>query len=886
MTEHPAYTRVIFDPVADPAAVVRAGSARFTVLTSRLIRMEYSFDGRFEDRPSQVFWYRRLPVPAYRTERDGTRLILTTDHLRLEYSGGDAPFAADTLAVSLMPAGPAWHYGDVAAGNLLGTARTLDKANGSTQLEPGLLSRGGWTVVDDSRTLVFDELGWLASRETAAGSHDLYFFGYGNDYRECLRAYRLVSGGVPLLPRWALGNWWSRYWAYSDEDLRQLMTEFRDRDVPLSVCIVDMDWHLVDVGEGVSGWTGYTWNPALFPDPPGFIDWLHAQGVRTALNLHPALGIRPHEAAYVAMAGRLGIDSQAGRPIPFDIANRRFSDAYFEILHHPQEAIGVDFWWMDWQQGTQASIAGLDPLWWLNHLHHYDLARGGKRPFIFSRWGGLGNHRYPIGFSGDTVVSWESLAFQPYFTATAANVAYGWWSHDIGGHMQGIEDRELYTRWVQFGVFSPIFRLHSTKNPFHERRPWGYDAEVLRITRDVMQLRHALIPYLYTMARLDEMEGITLVRPMYHDYPSRDEAYACPQQYLFGTDFIVAPYTEPADGDTRLSRQAVWLPPGDWYHFLSGAYFQGDAWYTCYGGLDDIPVFVRAGAIVPLGPKAGWGGTDNPEELHLHIFAGDDGRFVLYEDDGETTAHQKGEFALTRFEQRWNDGRLQITISPPGGDHSFVPESRTYILHIHGISMPGRIAMMVDGDSQSRVYDYDEIKEICRVEPLTLQSGARGRITVRFAADATPLSRRDRTQEELRRMIAAFRLDSLAKMWLISRLKEMAENPDRLADFGIDLTPSQMCALLEVTQGVGVNLVVDKAEPYLLVVWNNRGLSGFRYHFAQLRPEKWFARERFGSSVGITPGFQAIRPEGQRWRLTVDYFGLQTLSFDGRGRSD
>ena len=886
MTERPAYTRVTFDPVADPAAVVHLGATRFTVLASRLIRMEYSPDGRFEDRPSQVFWHRRQPVPIYQTEQEGAKLILTTDHLRLEYTGGNAPLAADTLTASLLPDGPVWRYGDVASGNLLGTARTLDKVSGSTQLEPGLLSRDGWVVVDDSHTLVCDGSGWLVPREATPGSHDLYFFGYGHDYQECLRAYRLVSGDVPLLPRWALGNWWSRYWEYSDADLRQLMTEFRDHDVPLSVCIVDMDWHLVNVGEGISGWTGYTWNPALFPDPPGFINWLHAQGLRTALNLHPALGIRPHEAGYAAMAGRLGIDPHESRPIPFDIADQRFTDAYFEVLHHPQEAIGVDFWWMDWQQGRQTAVAGLDPLWWLNHLHHYDLARAGKRPFIFSRWGGLGNHRYPIGFSGDTVVSWESLAFQPYFTATAANVAYGWWSHDIGGHMQGIEDRELYTRWVQFGAFSPILRLHSTKNPFHERRPWGYDAEVLRVTRDVMQLRHALIPYLYTMARLDETAGITLARPMYHNYPERDEAYACPQQYLFGTDFIVAPYTEPADGDTRLSRQAVWLPPGDWYHFLSGEYYRGDAWYTCYGSLDDIPVFVQAGAIVPLGPKVGWGGVENPAELHLHVFAGDDGRFVLYEDDGETTAYREGEFALTRFEQRWDNGRLRITIAPSGSAHSFVPESRTYFLHIHGISMPTSVALMVDGDSQSQTYDYDGTSEMCRVEPLTLYSGAHGRITLSFAAAAAPLSRRDRTQEKLQQMIAAFRMDSLAKMWLVSRLVEWAEHPEQLSDFGIDLAPSQMRALLEVSQGVGVNRVVDKAEPYLLVMWNNRGSPDFRHHFVQLRPEKWFARERFVSSVGTTPDFRAIRPEGESWRLSIDYFGLQTLSFNGRGRSD
>lgn len=886
MTARPAYTPLTFKPLAAPTAVVEVGAARFTVLTSRLIRMEYAADGRFEDRPSQVFWYRRQPVPKFQVERNGPGLTLTTEHLRLEYAGDNAPFEGGTLQVAQLPGGFVWRHGDPTTGNLLGTARTLDRVSGSTQLEPGLLSRDGWVVVDDSRTLVFDESGWLSPREGAAGSQDLYFFGYGREYREGLRAYHAVSGAVPLLPRWVLGNWWSRYWEYSDEQLRHLMTEFRDHDIPLSVCIVDMDWHLVDVGEGVNGWTGYTWNPELFPDPPAFIEWLHKQGLRTALNLHPALGIRPHEAMYAPMAARLGIDPQSAHAIPFDIADRDFTAAYFELLHHPQEAIGIDFWWMDWQQGTQTAVAGLDPLWWLNHLHYYDLGREGKRPFVFSRWGGLGNHRYPIGFSGDTVVSWQSLAFQPYFTATAANVGYGWWSHDIGGHMQGIEDRELYTRWVQFGVFSPIFRLHSTKNPFHERRPWGYDAEVLHITRDAMQLRHALIPYLYTLSRLNEMDGLSVVRPMYHDYPDREEAYACPQQYMFGPDLIVAPYTQPVDGDTRLTRQAVWLPPGNWYQFFTGEHLAGDAWVSRYGGLDDVPVFARAGAIVPLGPRVGWGGLENPTEMHLHIFAGDDGRFVLYEDDGETTAYRDGEFALTRYEQRWDGSRLLVTLSPPSGASALVPDTRTYYLHIHGINSPGQVSVMSEGASTPLEYEYDAGNEQAIIGPMIVDSAIHCRVTVSPVEGSAMLSRRSRQQETIQRLIRAFRMDSLAKVWLVSRLDELTASPERLADFGIDLAPSQMRALIEVTQGVGANLVEDKAEPNLLVLWNNDEKPGFRHHFAQLRQEKWFAGERFGSSSGITPRFRAIRPEGDRWRLSVDYFGLQAVTFNGSNKSD
>lgn len=732
MTTEPAYSRLSFAPIADPSAIIVSGEARFTVLTSRIVRMEYSRTAAFEDRPSQIFWYRHQPVVKYEVERTNGKLLLTTEHLRLEYREGQ-PFNEESLSVTLLSEGGVWHFGDVDEGNLKGTARTLDEADGEIILEQGLISRGGWTIVDDSHSLIFDDSGWLVNREAQPGTYDLYIFGYDLSFGDAIRDYCEIAGAVPMVPRWALGNWWSRYWAYTDAELRQLMSDFRDYDIPLAVCIIDMDWHLVDLGKDIDGWTGYTWNTNLFPDPTEFIQWLHDQGLRTALNLHPALGVRSHEAMYAEMAKHLGVDPISGATIPFDIADPDFVRAYFEILHHPQEANGIDFWWIDWQQGKRTAVAGLDPLWWLNHLHYYDLGRQGKRPFIFSRWGGLGNHRYPIGFSGDTIVSWESLAFQPYFTATAANVAYGWWSHDIGGHMKGVEDRELYTRWVQFGVFSPVFRLHSTKNIVHERRPWGYDPEVLRITRKAMQLRHRLIPYLYTMSWLNEAEARSLVRPMYHDYPEREKAYGCSQQYLFGTDFIVAPYTAPLDEETGLATQSVWLPPGEWFHFLTGKIYDGDATYVLQGDLEDIPVFVRAGAIIPLGPTVGWGGVENPDELHLHIYAGADGCFELFEDDGVSTSYKEGKYALTLFEQRWKSEQIEIAIAPAGGVDSIEPSRRAYYLYVHGFNVSNEANIRINGKLHQLSPDPAYVGDGARFRPFELARTANAEITLRIA---------------------------------------------------------------------------------------------------------------------------------------------------------
>ncbi len=584
------------------------------------------------------------------------------------------------------------------------------------------------------------------------------------------------------------------------------MAEFRAREIPLSVCIVDMDWHITRTGNACTGWTGYTWNRDLFPDPSGFLAWLHGQGLKVGLNLHPAEGIHPHEAQYPEMAQRMGIDPATGAPVPFDIADPAFTEAYFEVLHHPMEAEGVDFWWLDWQQGAKVprtarrELADLDPLWWLNHLHFYDLGRDPvRRPFIFSRWGGLGNHRYQIGFSGDTLVTWNSLAFQPAFTATAANVAYGWWSHDIGGHWHGIEDPELYVRWVQYGILSPICRLHSTNNPYHERRPWGYDAEVLRIARDAMQLRHALIPYIYTMAWRTANESQPLCLPMYYRHPEAEEAYHCPNQYYFGSELLAAPYVTPRDPDTRLSRQTVWLPDGDWFDFCSGQGYAGGRWHAFYGALDDTLLLAKAGAIVPLGPRVAWGGVANPSELIVHSSP------ALTAVSTSTKTMGRARRTATGVSPRPGSGRAGA-----GTAWNFASRrrraiwrryrrTRTYRIVVHGIRQPQIVKLTVDGAPRPAESTYDAVNETLTLGPLDLRPTEALMLTL--TAAETLLSRRDRRLETCQRLLKAFRLETEAKRGVHNDLPKLLTGAASLQAHGHALKDAQLAALAAVLRG-------------------------------------------------------------------------------------
>ncbi|WBW97861.1 glycoside hydrolase family 31 protein [Oceanirhabdus sp. W0125-5] len=794
MKEFKECLKVPMEPKAHEEAFVYGKDVRFTVITSRLIRMEYSKNNKFRDEATKTFWFRKQEVPKFTYENNDDKLVIETEHLRLDYTPNILGFTHNSLKILVKDNGFLWNYGMDSWPNLRGTLRTLDDVDGETHIGPGLMSREGWATVDDSDSFTFDRDGWFVEELREAGSYeDIYFFGYGTKYKECLKDFIKLSGKVPMLPRWVLGNWWSRYWEYNDEELLGLMNKFKDEKIPLSVCIVDMDWHITDVPrEKNGGWTGYTWNKELFKEPKSFIRELHDLGLKTALNLHPADGVRPHEEMYSEMAKFMGVNEEKGDTVFFDITNKKFAQGYLKYLHHPHEKDGVDFWWMDWQQGKKTKWSHLDPLFILNHLHFADAAKEeSKRPFIFSRWGGLGNHRYPIGFSGDTVISWESLSFQPYVTSTAANVGYGWWSHDIGGHMNGIADGELYTRWVQYGVFSPIMRLHSTKQTFADRHPWGYTKEVLDITAYVMRLRHRLIPYIYTLSWKNHEEDIPPFLPLYYEYPNEDEAYKWKDEYYFGEGVIAAPFVNPKDDVTQLTRKVIWLPEGEWYDFFSGEYYEGNRHYALYGKLDEIPIFAKSGTIIPLGEEVDWDGVDNPSTIELNIYPGDKGEFELFEDDGVSQGYKNNKYALTRITQEKKDDYISIKIFKSKGESEYIPEDRGYVLNIKAFNKPSEI-VVIKGDIQEEVqYKYNDNSII--TDKIEVRPNEEVEIIIK---EYNSILKNRNQIEKVEKLIKACKLRSDKKEWLWQRREEIIKDISILRE--IDLHNSIVVALCEI----------------------------------------------------------------------------------------
>jgi len=715
------------NPVADPAAIVTSGQARFTVLTPQLIRIEWSAEGLFQDQASLVFLNRRLPVPAYSHEEKDGWLTLKTETLSLRYKRGVGPFTSENLEIRFVLNGEevVWNPGRDDRGNLKGTTRTLDGVRGATNLESGILSRDGWVVVDDSERPLFDGSDWPWVQPRPTGKvQDLYFFGYGHDYKQALHDFTLVAGKIPMPPRFAFGFWWSRYWAYTDEGFKQLVREFEIHDVPLDVLVIDMDWHQTfnqrwgkdvrDQAGQTLGWTGYTWDRNYFPDPEGFLTWCQTRGLKTPLNLHPASGIQPHEEQYPAVARAIGIDPSTKKYVPFDIVEKRFARTYMDLVIHPLEKQGVDFWWLDWQQWGTTKIPGVTPTWWLNYVFFTDMERAGKaRPLLFHRWGGLGNHRYQIGFSGDVISVWESLQFQPYFTATASNVGFGYWSHDIGGHMPGTISPELYTRWIQWGAFSPIIRTHTTKNPGSERRIWAYPTEAFLTMRDAILLRYALIPYIYTMAREAYETGVSLCRPMYYDYPEISEAYQFTGEYMFGDQVLVAPVTTQLDSSTLLATVRLWLPPGEWLEWFTGARLTGPQVLERRFGLDEIPVYLKVGSIIPMAPPMKNAESQPVDPLILTVVPDLSSQFALYEDAGNSLGYQRGEFARTTIRTKMShSGELGVEILPAEGEYAGKLKQRKYEIRVPGMLPPSSVLcndspLRLSGTADGPGWSYD-----------------------------------------------------------------------------------------------------------------------------------------------------------------------------------
>ncbi len=482
-------------------------------------------------------------------------------------------------------------------------------------------------------------------------------------------------------PLYVLGYWYSTYQRYTSDEFMEIVNDVKRNNIPMDVMIFDMDWH-------TQGWTGWTWDRTAIPDPEGLIAWMHQNGLKVSLNLHPADGVDDDEDFFTQLRDDMGMDSTA-KVVPWNLSDPKFYHYMFKHIIRARENQGVDFWWLDWQQNlTSKYVEGLGETFWCNHVFYNDMKnnRTNHRPLIFHRWGGLGSHRYPIGFSGDSFTTYGTLAWQPYFTATASNVGFGYWGHDLGGHQQTDgNDPEIYLRWMQYGVFTPVFRTHATNWPGIERRIWKYENFPLLL--ETVKLRYALMPYIYTAARQAYDTGVSICRPLYYDSPENSNAYLFEDEYMFGDDILVAPVVTPTGSDGKASRR-TWLPEGRWYDVCRNQVVDGNRVFTDAYTQEEIPYFYKAGAVIVNYPTM-LNLNTRPGRVILKVVPGAKGSATFYEDEGDTEGYKKGAYTTTELR---NDGDM-LTICSRSGNFPGMPEKRAYTIEFLATDMPSAVSM-------------------------------------------------------------------------------------------------------------------------------------------------------------------------------------------------
>ncbi len=549
---------------------------------------------------------------------------------------------------------------------------------------------------------------WMMEAEN--GELD-YYIVYGPTPAEVTEGMSMLLGRMPLPPRWSLGHHQSR-WSYSPEqEVRNVAAEFRRRGIPCDAIHLDIDY--------MHGYRVFTWDSERFPDPAGLIGDLRAQGFRIVTIIDPGVKIDPDYPVYQAGVERGMFITHADGTIfqgyvwpdaaVFADYTRPEVREWWGDLHRRLVEQGVSGVWNDMnepavfdrpfseglsQVGTVALEAEQGPEnERTTHAEVHNLFGSGmaqacyeglkrhmnnKRPFVLTRSGFAGIQRWGACWMGDNNSWWQHLEMSMPQLMNMGLSGVPFVATDVGGFFDHTT-AELLVRWIQFGILSPMCRNHAAAET-RMQEPWAFDARVESIYRDYVELRYRLMPYLYSLFWEASEHGSPVLRPLLYHFPDDVSTYELHDQVMFGPAMMAAPVYHPG----RVSR-AVYLPAGEWFDWWNDQCMTGPTHVLAHAPLERMPLYVRAGSIIPMGPVMNYTDERPLDPLTLELYPGD-GSFTLYEDDGETFAYQQGAFCTTRFSlQRGQNAQglpsLTLTIGARTGDYR--PAARQMVIRLH-----------------------------------------------------------------------------------------------------------------------------------------------------------------------------------------------------------
>jgi len=519
---------------------------------------------------------------------------------------------------------------------------------------------------------------------------DYYFF-YGPEFDKIIAAYRDLTGQAPMFGKWAYGFWQCKNRYKSQDEILAVAHKYRELHIPVDDIVQDWFWWN-HKGEHVFN--------KNYPDPKGMVQQLHDEHFHLMISVWPFF--EPGSAVYDDMERRgWFVDKFKFAKPPYHTAGMAVYDAtnpearkyYWNLMEKALFDIGIDAWWLDTTEpetegqeenillGKKLAIGSGD-----RYVNLYPLATTGavyngqrgasdkKRVFILSRSAFAGAQRNAVTtWSGDINSDFFSFRRQIPAGLNMALSGIPYWTTDIGGFVFGNPTdpafRELFIRWFQFGTFNPILRVHGTRHP-DENELWSYGPDAQKILVNFDRLRYRLLPYIYSLAWKTTSEGYTPMRPLVMDFRTDVRADNIGDQFMYGPAFLVNPVTEPA-----ASSRSVYLPQAKWYSFWDGTSLEGGRVIDAAAPIDRLPLYVRAGSIVPMGPEMEWS-TEKPENpIEMRVYRGADGDFTLYEDENDTYDYEKGVYSTIPF--RWDDAKQTLTIGDRHGTFPGMLQTRT-----------------------------------------------------------------------------------------------------------------------------------------------------------------------------------------------------------------
>ena len=618
---------------------------RFTMLTDRLIRLEYSENGIFEDRSTQNIIFRNFERPIFVVNESDTLLQISTKYYTLSYVK-NKPFESgkltpgSNLKVQLKETEKQWYYGHPEARNFGTINYSLDDFIGKLKLDKGMYSTDGFCLLDDSNSFVLDENDNYVKRNT--NSKDLYLFMYKRDFGLCLKDYFDLTGYPAFIPRYSLGNWWYKNEQYSNNDIDKVIKKFNENEIPLSVIMLGDKWK--------NQLDKFTFDRQLI-DENKLITTLHNQNIKLGLTIKPDDKIDKNSNYYQELSKYI-----KEKEISFVPLSKEKLGLYFNTFIRNLSNLGVDLFNIDYN-----NVNDKNNLWLFNHYHFVDnVLNKNKRGLILSRNSKMATHRYPITYTGKTIVDWNTLNILPLYNMSASNSGISFVAHAIGGYYKGIEQEELYMRYIQLGVFSPFLILASEEGKYYKREPWKWNSLRLSVIKEYMKLRHKLIPYIYTESYNYYKKCIPLVQPLYYKYSTIYDEPLYKNQYFFGSEMLICPITKKKNLVIGRVVQRIFVPEGLWFDFKTGKKYPGDKYYMCFYKDDEYPAFCKAGAIIPLSLDDS---VDNPNNLELVVFPKADNTYVMYEDDGISNGYIKGDYMLTRIDYKYQKDNYSLMIT-------------------------------------------------------------------------------------------------------------------------------------------------------------------------------------------------------------------------------